>query len=134
MTDAELQAFGEVARTQNLTNDQAQVALTALPAQLAASASRYLAAAEKHPEVGGAHFEQTKALAAKVLDRFLPAGTPDGDAFRRGMDASGMGNWAPALVLLARIGKAMSEDAGLAAGAAPTRPRSAIETLYGSQP
>jgi hypothetical protein len=68
-----------------------------------------------------------------VLDRFLPATLPEGQTLRSQLNKSGYSNYAPLVLLLARIGKAMSEDKALNTEAARLgEPKDAATVLYGS--
>ena len=113
MDAAELKTFEAFAKERNLSNEQAQTALDSLPDALASQVSRFRADAEKHPEIGGEKLQVAQADALRALDHFLPATEPEGVALRRGLDVSGYGNYAPLVLLLSRIGKAMGEDGGV---------------------
>jgi hypothetical protein len=135
MDAEELKAFETFARERGLSNEQAAAALEALPDALASQVSRFRADVEKHPEVGGDKLQAAQANALKALDHFLPADTPEGKALRRGLDVSGYGNYAPLVVLLARIGKAMGEDGGVGSVKAASKTggekKDAATLLYG---
>lgn len=56
------------------------------------------------PEIGGAHYDKTVALAAKALDKFF---SPE---FRNFLSASGLGNNPDAVRGFAKIGASVSDD------------------------
>lgn len=140
MDAEELKTFETFARERKLTNEQAQAALNTLPDALASQVSRFRADAEKHPEIGGEKFEKATADAVKALDHFLPATEPEGAALRRGLNVSGYGNYAPLVLLLSRIGKAMGEDGGVGIVKASTtvaaedKPAEQAKKLFPSSP
>lgn len=123
-----------IARANNWTNDQAQAALTDHGNALKAQSDRFLTDLKKHAEVGGEQLAASQQRAQAVLDKFLPAESPEGKALRADLNKSGYGNYAPLVLLLARIGKSMSEDVLLDASASRSRggaPRDAAAVLYG---
>jgi hypothetical protein len=123
----------ELATAKGWTNEQAQAALVELGASLTAQRTAMREELDAHPEIGGTHFPAAQAQATRALDRFLPASTPEGAAFRAAMDKSGYGNYPPLVLMLARIGKAMGEDTPLATGAAghSVAKRSLEERMFG---
>jgi hypothetical protein len=131
---ADVAQIETIARANNWTNDQAQAALTEHAASLKAQSERFLTDLRKHAEIGGDNLAASQQRANAVLDKFLPADSPEGQALRSDLNKSGYGNYAPLVLLLARIGKSMSEDTPFAAGAqrstsAPKRDAAAV--LYG---
>lgn len=103
------------ARKENWTNLEAQAALEEHETARAALSSKFLAETTAHAEVGGDKLPITQARVEKVLDRFLPKGTPEGDRFRSEITKIGYGNWLPWVILVSRVGEAMGDDK-LAAG------------------
>lgn len=127
----DLDAFAELARAKNLTNEQAQAAVTEHAIALKAQSDRFLTETQSHTEIGGAHFAAAQQQTQAVLNRFLPPDSPEGKALRAGMDKTGYGNWAPFVLLFSRIGKAMGEDGPAQRQAASGQRRSAAEVLFG---
>lgn len=125
--------FEAMAKRQDLTNEQAQMVMNALPDQYAAQSTRFLEQTEAHPEIGGEKLEGAQLNARLVLDKFLPADSDEGRALRDGMDLTGYGNWPPLVLLLSRIGAHFAEDsppnfepARMGSGAA----KDPVKTLY----
>ncbi len=132
---ADLDAFTAVAKEKGWTNEQAQAALTEHAEALVAQAHRFLTETQAHTEIGGDKLAVAQQHARAVLDKFLPADSPEGQVLRSGLDKTGYGNWTPLVLLLARIGKAMAEDSPIADGARASgakAPRDAAAVLYGS--
>lgn len=127
----DLDAFAELARAKNLTNEQAQAAVTEHATALKAQSDRFLTETQTHTEIGGAHFAAAQQQTQAVLNRFLPPDSPEGKALRAGMDKTGYGNWAPFVLLFSRIGKAMGEDGPAQRQAASGQRRSAADVLFG---
>lgn len=131
--ESDVAAIESIARANNWTNDQAQAALTDHNGALKAQSERFLGDLKKHAEVGGEKLAASQQRASAVLDKFLPATSPEGKALRADLNKSGYGNYAPLVLLLARIGKSMSEDQLLDASASARAgaPRDAATVLYG---
>lgn len=112
--DGDLTGFLAEAKAIGMTQAQAQQSLDLRVAQMAETLATvrqtFLDEAAAHAEIGGDKLEAAQLRGRKVLDRFLASGTPDGDRFRQDMNASGWGNYAPLVLLLARIGEALVED------------------------
>jgi hypothetical protein len=111
-----LAAFEQEARDLGLTNAQAQAHLDRRVMAVMAEADRLLAETTADPTWGGANLPQTQKFAEAALNRFAPAGTPEGDGLRVMLRNSGYGDALPIVALFARIGKAMAEDRPLAGG------------------
>lgn len=132
LEESDLTAFAELAKSKGWTNEQAQAALTEHSNALAAQSGRFLTELQGHSEIGGDKLAAAQQHAKAVLDKFLPADSPEGKVLRSGFNKSGYGNWTPLVLLLSRIGKAMAEDSPAGAGAVPSGgPKSAAEALYG---
>jgi len=124
-----------MAKAKGWTNEQAQAALTEMSTAIGEQHTRFRTELNAHPEVGGAALEQAQLNATRALDRFLPASTPEGAQLRTAITKSGYGNFAPLVVLLSRIGKAMGEDRSLATDrAAGSGQVDIVELFYGKQP
>lgn len=80
-------------------------------------------------EVGGARLEESKALAARTIARFLPDNA-EGQQFRTFLNESGLGNHPQMMRMLSRIGRDLGEakaDPGTGGG----RPMTTEEKFYG---
>jgi hypothetical protein len=133
LDQSDLDAVVAMAKSKGWTNEQAQEAANELNANLQAQATAFKSELDQHPEIGGTKFQAAQEHAMRALDRFLPATSLEGAAFRTAMNKSGYGNYAPLMLMLSRIGKAMAEDKPTA-GAATTsdaKPKSAVNLLYG---
>jgi hypothetical protein len=136
-SEADFETFQAGAREQGLTNDDAQVVLDALPEQYGQQRARFLEITKAHPEIGGDKLEGVQQNARAVLDKFLPADTPEGKQLRDGLTLTGYGNWPPLIMLLNRIHAVIAEDPGLGAGvvtAGAGTERSAEDILYKDTP
>src|SRR5262245_36955859 len=124
--DADKAAWAAYAKSQQMTQDEAQTLANDFIALRRNDHAQLFAEAQAHAEIGGANYGPSVHAANAVLDRFLPANTPDGQRFRSDITRLGISSYAPLLSLLARIGKAMGEDQprlGAPGGpAAPTDP------------
>lgn len=131
--EADAKALETIARAKNWTNDQAQQALTEHAASLAAQSGRFREELNAHAEIGGDKLPVTETTVRAVLDRFLPASQPEGARLRADLTKNGYGNYAPLVLLLARIGHAMGEDKpGQQSGGGGNKPKSQEDVLYGS--
>lgn len=117
-----MEIFDPVFRKLTLTNEGAQELVNAAPAfvshirdQVAGGVVADVVAARKawadeaaaDPEIGGAKFEESKALAAKAFDRLGFA--PDGK-FRAFLKDSGLGNHPEMIRAMVKMGRAIGED------------------------
>ena len=66
--------------------------------------------AQADKEIGGTKFEESKALAAKAMAKFMPTGE-DGQKFRTFLNESGLGNHPEMIRMLSRAGRALGEAA-----------------------
>ena len=131
LDQADVEAIRAMATAKQWTNEEAQAALTEMSDELTAQSTRFRTQLDADPEIGGTQLEQAQVHATRALDRFLPSTTEEGAAFRMAMAKSGYGNYAPFVKLLARIGKAMSEDAPVIGGPPGGARRSAADVLFG---
>ncbi len=134
---ADLEAFQLGAREQGATNDEAQTILEALPHQYEQQRARFLELTEAHPEIGGDKLKGVQQNARAVLDKFLPADTPEGQALRDGLTLTGYGNWPPLIMLLNRVHAVIAEDHPLLGGevtAGAGVEKSAEDILYKDTP
>ena len=105
-----LDVFMTKMRRAGLSNERAQVALDALPDEYAEDQQRLRAELEAHPSLGGTQLEAVEQRVKRALDHFLPAGTPDGDRFRRDMSLTGWGNYPPLVAWANAVGLSIAED------------------------
>jgi len=131
LDQADVEAIRAVATAKQWTNDEAQAALTEMSTALDEQSTRFRTQLDADTEIGGTNLEQAQAHAMRALDRFLPSTTEEGAAFRLAMTKSGYGNYAPFVKLLARIGKAMSEDSPVIGGPPGGARRSQADVLFG---
>lgn len=127
--ETDLRDFEALATREQWSKDDAQGFLAEQVALRKSASDKFLADAKAHPEIGGEHLEAAQRHARSVLDRFLPVTTPDGEALRRGLTKSGFANYPPLVVLLARIGKAMGEDAPGSIGQGQGRADKSFESV-----
>jgi len=119
---AALDMFDPVFRKLGLTNAGAQEIVNAAPgfvdhirdqvaggvvSDVVAQRKAWAEAAAADPEIGGARFEESKALAAKAFDRLGLA--PDG-GFRTLLKESGLGNHPDMIRAMVKMGRAIGED------------------------
>lgn len=131
----DLKQIEVTARAKGWTNEEAQGAIEEHADALAAQSAAFRSQTEKDTTYGGEHLQETQRLVGVALDKFAPDDEPLGKALRRDLARSGYGNKLSVVSMLARIGKAMSEDQpGLTAskGAGPKK-LSATEILYGPE-
>jgi len=129
---ADVTAFETLARTHNLTNEQAQAAFAEHATAIAAHNKAWLDATTADAEVGGTHLAQSQQLSNQVLDKFLPASEADGAELRAVLTKQGLGAYRPIVKLLSRIGKAMGEDQPLTdRGGGQGGKRSHADRLFG---
>jgi hypothetical protein len=88
----------------------AQSVLAEMSQSVVDQTTRFRTTLESHPEIGGSKLEAAQLNATRALDRFLPATSPEGQEIRALFTRSGYGNYAPLVLMLARIGQAMQED------------------------
>lgn len=134
LDQADVDRVTALAKEKQWSNEQAQAALDEMAEGLSTQHTTLRRELEADGEVGGAHLERAQLLATRVLDRFLPASHPLGQRFRLDLNKSGHGNYLPLVTLLARIGKAMSEDqpgAGAQGRVFTQTVRSQAERLFG---
>lgn len=110
LDQADVDRVTALAKEKQWSNEQAQAALDEMADSLSTQHITLRRELEADGEVGGAHLERAQLLATRVIDRWLPATHPQGQRLRMDLNKSGHGNYLPLVMLLARIGKAMSED------------------------
>lgn len=80
-------------------------------------------------ELGGVKLDESKAMAARAMSRFLPQ-NEEGQQFRTFLNESGLGNHPQMMRILARVGRELGE-ASADPGAGGGRPLSREEKYYG---
>lgn len=135
LDQSDIDAIAAMGKAKKWTQEQATAALQEMHTAQVEQGQQLLSTLTAHPEVGGANLEAAQRDANAVLDRFLPGDKAEGQELRSVLKKSGYGNYAPLVVLLSRIGKAMREDKGLGApnGGQPVS-REAKDVLYGGTP
>lgn len=111
----DVKALEALARKNNLTNDEAQAALDEHNALLVAESERFKAAAVADPDYGGDKLVESQRLANSVIDRFRPKDHARREAFLAFINRAGANNHPEVLGFLADIGRAMGDDAIVAA-------------------
>lgn len=106
----DLKLIEKLARDKGLSNDQAQSIVTDRTAALAAQSEAFRVVTEADPTYGGDKLEDTMKFSKIALDKLRPAGTPQGDAFRKILVKTGYGNNLAIVSLLADLGRSMAED------------------------
>lgn len=127
-----LQTIEALARTNGLSNDEAQKLVTFAASTITAESARFRQEAEADPVYGGAHLEETKKHAAAGLAALRPAGHPRAESFRQFLEASGHGNHIEVVSLLADLGKLMAEDGSAGSSGTSAGSRDPATVLYGS--
>lgn len=129
-----LDAFKEVAKELDLSQDKAQAmllkmapAMQARQAELIANAQKDWAESSKaDKEFGGEKLNENLSIAKKAMDSF---GTPE---LTKLLNESGLGNHPEVIRVFYRAGKAISED-GFVSGSAPTGPQDPAKRLFPNQ-
>jgi hypothetical protein len=123
-----------IARDQQLTQDEAVMALRSYESALVEQSTKFRAELEADPTIGGAQLVHTQRDAQRALDTFSPASTPEGAALRQFLNKSGLTNSVHLVRLLAAAGRAMGEDRPIAqAPARGTTTPDLVELFYGKQ-
>lgn len=125
-------AIETMARNANLTNEEAQAVLETAAREATTRHTTWLEETRADTEVGGANLEAAQRASNQVLDRFMPANDPDRAALERLLVHDGLGKYRPVVKFLARIGRAMGEDAtSINPRASGDGQRSAADVLFG---
>lgn len=127
-----IEAYTEVARELNLSQDAAQKMLDKVAPAIAARQAEQLQAArtawaeeaKSDKEFGGDRLGENLATAKMAVDRF---GTPE---LRALLNDSGLGNHPEVIRFMVRAGKAISEDKVLTGKGAPTGSKTLADRLY----
>ena len=130
------QAFSDVAKELNLTQDAAQKGLDKMGPVIAGrhaevltqARAQWVEGAKGDKEFGGEKLTENLAVAKKALDTF---GTPE---LRTLLNESGLGNHPEIIRAFFRAGKAISEDKFVTAGSgSPKGAKDAANALYPNQ-
>lgn len=134
-----LESFASAAKTEGLTQEQAQARLERDSALIASyakeqqaklesvSQGEWIKTIEADKEIGGTMLKKSVEDAKRVIQRY---GSP---SLIKDLNASGLGNHPEFVRLMARIGKAMSEDQLIVPGSqVPKTEKSIEEIFYGS--
>lgn len=138
LKEADLKELTAFAKEQGLTNKQTQELLykqnekftSFINEQVKAykeKISQYENTIKNDKEIGGENFNQTITLAKRVTQKF---GTEN---LLKEFDSTGFGSHPEVVRLLAKIGKAMSEDQLILPGEKRSEPKTIEERIYGKK-
>lgn len=127
-----IDAFSDVAKDLNLSQENAQKVLDKMAPVIQARQSEQIAAAQEQwasdtkadKEIGGDKLNDNLAVAKKALDTF---GTP---ALKDLLNASGLGNHPEVIRAFYRAGKQISEDAFVGGKPQPASGESVAQRMY----
>jgi hypothetical protein len=135
--DAEgLEAFSEIAKDLNLSQDAAQKMIDKMAPEMAARQAEAIKAVQAEwlegskvdKEFGGEKLNENLSVAKKALDTF---GTPE---LRTLLNETGLGNHPEIIRMMYRAGKAISEDKFVpATGGSPAGSKDFAKSLYPNQ-
>ena len=133
--DAVLAKYGDVAKSLNLTQDQAQKVLTDVAPAIAqqqadqhkATVSKWESEARADKEFGGEQFDANLALAKRAIDAHF---SPE---FKALLDQTGLGNHPELIRGLIKVGKTVTPDRYVAGGSGNTAQTDFATRLYGSK-
>lgn len=125
------------AKSHKLTNDEAQAILERENAfkaaiiegqqeELEKSQDAWIEETKKDNEIGGDKYEESTALAKRVVDKF---GTP---AFKKALIDTGLGDHPEVIRIFMRMGTHLKDDSFIRPGDAPTGKRSMEDVFYGN--
>lgn len=115
ITDEQLSEIAELAKANNLSNEEAQklvdmqsAALKGFQEKLTSDFEKtregWKESAKTDPEIGGENFGENVELAKRVIDRFAS------EEFKTTLNDTGFGNHPDLLKVFVKIGKAMAND------------------------
>lgn len=81
-------------------------------------------------EIGGAHLEETKAMAARAMSKYLPQ-SEEGQRYRTFLNESGLGNHPEQIRFMSRVGRDLGEASVDQSGG--SRELSLSEKFYGKK-
>jgi hypothetical protein len=116
LTAGDLTRLETLARTNNLSNDDAQAFVLEQDAVLKAQADAWHAETMADKDLGGDKLAESQRLTQIVIDRIFPKGDPTREPFLEFMARGGAGNNINVVRALARIGKLMAEDGSVTGG------------------
>lgn len=111
LEDADLARVKEIAKASGWSNEDAQAALEEHLAHVHAQSEAWKAQTLADTEYGGDHYEATRQLAQKAIDRIRPAGHARRESFLKFLGRGGAGNNLEVVSFLADLGRLMGEDA-----------------------
>jgi hypothetical protein len=138
--DPEIDAkLKETAKELGLTQEQAQKIADLgaqqsarwvgdLNAQVEATSQSWVDAAKADPEIGGNRLGDTLSASKLALDRFA---TPE---LKELLETSRLGNHPEVIRLMAKVGRAISDDSFVPSGDTRTTPKTLSERLYPNHP
>lgn len=128
----DVKAIETIARENNWTNDEAQLALQHHHDTMHEQAANFLAETTADKTYGGENLAKSQARAKAVIDRIRPATHPRAQAFRALLDKSGYGNHIEILSFLADLGGQLDEDGAAGGdGTSGATQEDAAAKLYG---
>lgn len=133
---ADLKALEDLARKNNLTNDEAQAALEEHNAFLAAQSESFKALAMADPDYGGDKLAESQQLANAVIDRIRPADHPRRAAFLGFINRAGASNHPEIVGFLADLGRMIGEDPTVRAksgGGGNNQRKATADVMYPNQ-
>lgn len=129
LSQAELDGIAAEARAMSCTQEEAQALVHARVQFFQEQAARFLEEFKADPEVGGAKFEETVALAIKGRNVIAPTGTEEA-AFLDQLLDKGVGNHRLLMRMFARLGRLTSEDGGGTGRPAQVDTRTPAQKMY----
>jgi hypothetical protein len=111
LDDSDVATVSAMAKEHKLTNEEAQQVLEQEATRIAAQSASFRARLDADTVFGGEKITETQRLGNAVLDRFAPTTDPLGKEIRQVLVKSGFGNHLAIVAFLAKIGRAMAEDA-----------------------
>jgi hypothetical protein len=128
--DGAIAQLETIARKNNWTNEQAQVALENYIDDVKATSARYEAQTKADPDYGGDKLEATKQYARAAILAIRPEGHPRRESFLRFLNSGGAGNHIEAISFLADLGRMIGEDGAVGGKSGGASEKSAADRLY----
>lgn len=131
LNDSDVKAIELIARENEWTQDEAQLALQNHHDTLLAQSEQFLTETTADKTYGGDNLAKSQARAKAVIDKVRPANHPRRAAFTALLDRSGYGNHIEILSFLADLGALTDEDGGaMGDGSTGGKAKSQAEKLY----
>lgn len=138
LTQDALTRIESLAKEKGLTNDQAQLLVQAEENSLTSYKKKqdddftvvknqWAEAVKNDKEIGGENLKQSIEFSKRVIERFAA------EEFKKTLDVTGLGQHPEVVRLLARVGKAMSNDQLILPGAQGEGKKEMKDIFYGSQ-